>query len=90
MKIKCTCGHERASHRHYRPGSDCAECPAGVCTTFRAANGSAQIVAAIAAASSKAAAVFRRRRRGPAEPDEVPPQPIDINRRSSDVKRSSA
>jgi hypothetical protein len=22
----CACGHDRAAHAHYRPGSDCAVC----------------------------------------------------------------
>lgn len=24
--VLCRCGHDRESHQHYRPGSDCALC----------------------------------------------------------------
>lgn len=30
----CACGHDRDAHEHYRPGSDCAMCPEGVCMRF--------------------------------------------------------
>jgi len=33
----CTCGHARAAHEHYRPGTDCSLCPAGDCDRFTAA-----------------------------------------------------
>ncbi|WP_167305454.1 hypothetical protein [Mycolicibacterium neoaurum] len=31
----CRCGHERAAHKHYRPGAECALCAPGECTGFR-------------------------------------------------------
>jgi hypothetical protein len=27
--LRCTCGHARQAHRHYRPGSDCSRCGCG-------------------------------------------------------------
>jgi hypothetical protein len=35
----CRCGHAREAHSHYRPGTDCALCPAGECDRFRPAGG---------------------------------------------------
>ena len=29
----CVCGHDRETHRHYRPGTDCALC--GDCGRYR-------------------------------------------------------
>ena len=29
------CGHSRVAHRHYRPGSDCANCGPEVCRRYR-------------------------------------------------------
>lgn len=31
----CTCGHIKAKHEHYRPGTDCGTCTQEVCTAFR-------------------------------------------------------
>lgn len=35
----CACGHARAAHDHYRPGSDCGACGADDCTEFRPEGG---------------------------------------------------
>ena len=35
----CTCGHGRADHQHYRPGSDCGICGAQLCASFRRRGG---------------------------------------------------
>jgi hypothetical protein len=35
MRRTCTCGHDRAAHRHYRRGSDCASCAIGECPRYR-------------------------------------------------------
>jgi len=35
----CTCGHARADHEHYRPGSDCGVCGAQSCASFRRRGG---------------------------------------------------
>jgi hypothetical protein len=32
--LRCSCGHAHEAHEHYRRGSDCALCPAGVCAKF--------------------------------------------------------
>jgi hypothetical protein len=37
VEVQCTCGHGHDAHEHYRRGSDCSLCPAGVCATFTAA-----------------------------------------------------
>lgn len=37
----CGCGHQKSAHEHYRRGSDCALCAAGVCDKFAAAKPSA-------------------------------------------------
>jgi hypothetical protein len=31
----CDCGHPRDSHEHYRPGTDCALCPPGICQRYQ-------------------------------------------------------
>jgi len=36
----CTCGHARAAHDHYRPGTDCGACGAEGCDAFRPEGGS--------------------------------------------------
>lgn len=33
----CQCGHAFRAHEHYRRGTDCALCPRGTCTNYRAA-----------------------------------------------------
>jgi hypothetical protein len=33
----CRCGHSRDAHEHYRPGGECALCPAEGCQRFRRA-----------------------------------------------------
>jgi hypothetical protein len=35
----CACGHARAAHEHYRPGTDCGACGAEGCEMFRAEGG---------------------------------------------------
>ncbi|HYH30032.1 MAG TPA: hypothetical protein VD903_06570 [Pseudonocardia sp.] len=35
----CTCGHGRAAHEHYRPGSDCGTCGRAACAEFRPEHG---------------------------------------------------
>jgi len=35
----CVCGHGRAAHEHYRPGSDCGTCGREGCMEYRAQNG---------------------------------------------------
>lgn len=35
----CRCSHGHAAHTHLRRGSDCAQCPPGQCTRFRAVRG---------------------------------------------------
>ena len=35
----CLCGHDRASHEHYRPGWDCGVCGAVACCDFRPEGG---------------------------------------------------
>lgn len=32
LSLRCRCGHPRAFHRHYRPGTDCSVC---YCWRFR-------------------------------------------------------
>jgi hypothetical protein len=34
----CTCGHGRAAHEHYRPGTDCGACGRKACGEFRPDN----------------------------------------------------
>jgi len=31
---RCTCGHARAAHEHYRRGSDCGICGAAGCAAY--------------------------------------------------------
>lgn len=35
----CACGHARATHDHYRPGTDCGACGATGCSSYRALGG---------------------------------------------------
>ncbi|NMI00261.1 hypothetical protein [Pseudonocardia acidicola] len=35
----CTCGHERETHEHLRPGSDCGACGATVCSAYHPRSG---------------------------------------------------
>ncbi|WP_211770117.1 hypothetical protein [Kutzneria sp. CA-103260] len=42
MATTCECGHARAAHEHYRPGSDCALCD---CPRFRDSDAPAGLVA---------------------------------------------
>ena len=59
MKIRCTCGHDRESHQHHRSGSDCVECPAGVCNRFRATSRLKRMTAAVVTLSQRRRAVRR-------------------------------
>lgn len=38
-KDTCVCGHAEVAHEHYRRGTDCALCSAGLCPRYRAADG---------------------------------------------------
>ncbi|WP_157357741.1 hypothetical protein [Amycolatopsis nigrescens] len=31
----CVCGHAKAAHQHFRPGSDCGSCGVQKCPEFR-------------------------------------------------------
>lgn len=41
----CVCGHDRAAHAHYRPGTECALCADGSCTRFRPSTGLSGLLA---------------------------------------------
>jgi len=36
---RCSCGHLRTAHEHYRRGTDCSLCPDKGCQRFRKAGG---------------------------------------------------
>jgi len=38
-RARCLCGHERAAHEHWRPGSDCGACGAAACCVYRRRGG---------------------------------------------------
>lgn len=33
--VGCVCGHPQDTHQHFRPGTDCGQCGAQVCASFR-------------------------------------------------------
>ncbi len=35
MNADCRCGHSYAAHAHYRAGTECVDCGAGVCVRYR-------------------------------------------------------
>ncbi len=39
VRSPCRCGHSADAHRHWRRGSDCGQCGAETCTTYRPVDG---------------------------------------------------
>lgn len=35
LRPRCRCGHDKATHKHFRPGKDCGACGPAVCAAYR-------------------------------------------------------